>query len=69
MASNDEKTGVSVTGDLEKADTPVVVKDEEEDEDYPPFPKVVMIMLALYLAMFLVALVSLPIAFVSCLES
>ena len=59
MASNYEKTGTSVTGDLEKADVPAVVKDEEEDE-YPPFAKVVMIMLAVYLAMFLVALVSLP---------
>ena len=59
MASNDEKRGTSVTGDLEKADVPVVVKDEEDDE-YPPFAKVVMIMLAVYLAMFLVALVSLP---------
>ena len=57
MASNDEKTGTSVTGDLEKADAPVVIKDEEDDE-YPPFAKVVMIMTALYLAMFLVALVS-----------
>ena len=63
MASNDEKTGTSVTGDLEKADAPVVIKDEEDDE-YPPFAKVVMIMTALYLAMFLVALVSpLEIAF------
>ncbi|KAN0106579.1 putative MFS multidrug transporter [Hyaloscypha variabilis] len=44
-----------VTGDLEKA--PATVKDGAQDEDeYPPFAKVVIIMTALYLAMFLVAL-------------
>jgi hypothetical protein len=47
-----------VTGDLEKA--PATVKDGAQDEDeYPPFAKVVIIMTALYLAMFLVALVCL----------
>jgi hypothetical protein len=56
MAS--ENNDQPVTGDLEKA--PVTVKDGAQDEDeYPPFAKVVIIMTALYLAMFLVALVCL----------
>jgi len=48
-----------VDGDLEKA--PATVKDggPEDEDEYPPFAKVVIIMTALYLAMFLVALVCL----------
>jgi hypothetical protein len=57
MASKTEETTASVTGDLEKA-PPAAVNDDEDDE-FPPFAKVVLIMTALYLAMFLVALVRL----------
>jgi hypothetical protein len=56
MASNNEDQ--PVTGDLEKA-AAAPVKDDAEEDEYPPFAKVVLIMTALYLAMFLVALVSL----------
>lgn len=58
MASNSEE---HTTGDLEKAAAPIV-KDgaEEEEDEYPPPAKVAIIMTALYLAMFLVALVSPP---------
>jgi hypothetical protein len=58
MGSATEEPREPVTGDLEKA-SPVAVKDEHEDE-YPPFAKVVVIMTAVYLATFLVALVRLP---------
>jgi hypothetical protein len=57
MASNAEEPQDHTTGDLEKA-PPVPVKNEDEDE-YPPFAKVVIIMIAVYLSMFLVALVRL----------
>jgi hypothetical protein len=57
MASNNEDQ--PVTGDLEKA-AATTVKDDAEEDEYPPFAKVILIMTALYLAMFLVALVSLP---------
>lgn len=40
---------------------PSVREDLDEDGPYPPFAKVLMIMIALYLALFIVALVSLPI--------
>ena len=61
MASkNEEQAEQPVTGDLEKSAPPAVEDDAEEDE-YPPFAKVVIIMTALYLAMFLVALVSRPV--------
>jgi hypothetical protein len=56
MGSKNE--GQPVTGDVEKAALPPVKEDAEEDE-YPPFAKVIIIMTALYLAMFLVALVRL----------
>jgi hypothetical protein len=49
-----------VTSDVEKADLPAVKDDAEEDE-YPPFAKVIIIMTAMYLAMFLVALVRFPV--------
>jgi hypothetical protein len=45
-----------VTSDVEKAALPAAKDDAEEDE-YPPFAKVIIIMTAVYLAMFLVALV------------
>jgi hypothetical protein len=49
-----------VTSDVEKAAIPAAKDDAEEDE-YPPFAKVIIIMTAVYLAMFLVALVSFPV--------
>jgi hypothetical protein len=56
MASSKEQP---LADDMEKA-APGAVKDGADEEDeYPPFAKVVFIMAALYLAMFLVALVSL----------
>jgi hypothetical protein len=51
--------GQSVTSDVEKAAPAAVKGDDEEEDEYPPFAKVVFIMAALYLAMFLVALVRL----------
>lgn len=48
--------GQSVTSDVEKAAPAAVKGDDEEEDEYPPFAKVVFIMAALYLAMFLVAL-------------
>ncbi len=54
MASNMEEPKDAPAGDLEKA-APVAAK--HEDDEYPPLPKVVIIMIAVYLAMFLVALV------------
>jgi len=51
--------GQSVTSDVEKAAPAAAKGDDEEEDEYPPFAKVVFIMAALYLAMFLVALVRL----------
>jgi hypothetical protein len=56
MASNTEEPKDAPAGDLEKA-APVAAKHEDDDDEYPPLPKVVIIMIAVYLAMFLVALV------------
>lgn len=51
---NDQKAESSLV-DEEKTSTPPPAKDETELE-YPPFRKVVFIMIALYLSMFIVAL-------------
>jgi hypothetical protein len=58
MASKTEETSATVTDDVEKA--PPVAAHDDDDDEYPPFPKLVLIMTALYLSMFLVALVGLP---------
>jgi hypothetical protein len=62
MTSNTEDTRDAPAADLEKA-PPEAVKDKDKDDNddnYPPFAKVIVIMTAVYLAMFLVALVRRP---------
>ena len=44
--------------DVEKAlDDPTATKGPQDEQEYPPMRKVIIIMLSLYLAMFLVSLV------------
>ena len=60
MPSTSEESREPVVVDLEKVDPAATAKqDEEEEEDeYPALPRVILIMTAVYLSMFLVALVN-----------
>ena len=55
-AANEERQGSEPVDEEKSIAATTVPKDEPEDE-FPPFKKVVLIMIAVYLSMFLVALV------------
>ena len=57
MAQSNEEPRASTPVDVEKGDPKATVQNEAEDE-FPGWRRVVVIMAAVYLSMFLVALVS-----------
>lgn len=64
MPASMEKPSAPPLADLEKLDpekAPIAAVKDEEDEEYPALPKLILIMTAVYLSMFLVALVGLTV--------
>jgi len=58
MTASMEERRSNAPVDEEKGVSRTTAQEDEAEDEFPPFQKVVLIMLAVYLSMFLVALVS-----------